>query len=266
MHQVADGNVQSIKCNQMNTNGKNKSKKAKDPSDTSEDLSILDQEKLNDVLANTLHINNFNSNLTNGTSGHLKDEISSDSSVISEAQTAIVSEVPNDVNSVQCREVASDPDKETDSPPHLTRYPFENAVDIKEINSDTHEQAPRDKDDIDIISYESELQMPEIMRLIQKDLSEPYSIYTYRYFIHNWPKLCFLAIHEGTCIGAIVCKLDMHRNVVKRGYIAMLAVDEKYRKRKIGSRLVRKAIQVINTDHLIILHGIPIQKTGNLIL
>lgn len=36
------------------------------------------------------------------------------------------------------------------------------------------------------------------------------------------------------CVGAIVCKLDIHRKVVKRGYIAMLAVDEKYRKKKIG--------------------------------
>lgn len=42
------------------------------------------------------------------------------------------------------------------------------------------------------VVYESEKQMPDIMRLITKDLSEPYSIYTYRYFIHNWPKLCFL--------------------------------------------------------------------------
>lgn len=49
-----------------------------------------------------------------------------------------------------------------------------------------------ESDEIEYISYESELQMPDIMRLIQKDLSEPYSIYTYRYFIHNWPKLCFL--------------------------------------------------------------------------
>lgn len=46
--------------------------------------------------------------------------------------------------------------------------------------------------DIQYVSYTSELQMPDIMKLIQKDLSEPYSIYTYRYFIHNWPKLCFL--------------------------------------------------------------------------
>ena len=45
---------------------------------------------------------------------------------------------------------------------------------------------------IEYVVYKSELQMPDIMRLITKDLSEPYSIYTYRYFIHNWPKLCFL--------------------------------------------------------------------------
>ena len=46
--------------------------------------------------------------------------------------------------------------------------------------------------EVDYIVYENELQMPCIMRLIQKDLSEPYSIYTYRYFIHNWPHLCFM--------------------------------------------------------------------------
>lgn len=42
------------------------------------------------------------------------------------------------------------------------------------------------------------------------------------------------AMDGSECVGAIVCKLDVHRKVVKRGYIAMLAVDEKYRKRKIG--------------------------------
>ena len=45
---------------------------------------------------------------------------------------------------------------------------------------------------IEYVAYESELQMPAIMALITKDLSEPYSIYTYRYFIHSWPQLCFL--------------------------------------------------------------------------
>uniref|UniRef100_UPI00358EB912 N-alpha-acetyltransferase 30 isoform X2 n=1 Tax=Myxine glutinosa TaxID=7769 RepID=UPI00358EB912 len=84
------------------------------------------------------------------------------------------------------------------------------------------------------IGYSSELQMPDIMRLITKDLSEPYSIYTYRYFIHNWPQLCFLAMAGLECVGAIVCKLDTHKKMVRRGYIAMLAVDSKYRKRGIG--------------------------------
>lgn len=82
--------------------------------------------------------------------------------------------------------------------------------------------------------YESEVQMPDIMNLMKTALSEPYSIYTYRYFIHNWPQLCVLAMCEDVCVGAIVCKLEMHHFNTRRGYIAMLAVNEQYRKKKIG--------------------------------
>jgi len=103
-------------------------------------------------------------------------------------------------------------------------------------------------DGISYVRYENESQMPDIMRLITKDLSEPYSIYTYRYFIHNWPKLCFLAMDEDKCVGAIVCKLDIHKKMANRGYIAMLAVDNNYRRRKIGSTLVRKAIRAMILD------------------
>lgn len=39
------------------------------------------------------------------------------------------------------------------------------------------------------------------------------------------------------CVGAIVCKLDMHKKMVRRGYIAMLAVDADYRRKKIGELL-----------------------------
>lgn len=49
---------------------------------------------------------------------------------------------------------------------------------------------------VTFVPYESELQLPHIMRLMKADLSEPYSIYTYRYFIHNWPNLCFLVGKE----------------------------------------------------------------------
>ncbi|XP_053139847.1 N-alpha-acetyltransferase 30 [Hemicordylus capensis] len=106
--------------------------------------------------------------------------------------------------------------------------------------------APQEEEEGDLatryVRYESELQMPDIMRLITKDLSEPYSIYTYRYFIHNWPQLCFLAMVGDECVGAIVCKLDMHKKMFRRGYIAMLAVDSKYRRKGIGTNLVKKAI------------------------
>lgn len=93
------------------------------------------------------------------------------------------------------------------------------------------------------LPYTSEQQLPSIIRLIENDLSEPYSIYTYRYFIHNWPQLCFLAIDDDDrqrnpdndgIIGVVVCKLDRHRERDMRGYIAMLAVKADYRKRGIG--------------------------------
>lgn len=247
MNQVADENELNVKCSKKSTNTKNKNnKKAKDLSDTTEDMSILEQTTLSEALANTLHINNINNSLTNGSSDHANDDSPVDQS---EAKGEDSSKVENCVNSVQCSDAARNcQSSETSSPGAKLIHDYGDIANNLEIRLDTQEQSPQD--DIDIISYESEFQMPEIMRLIQKDLSEPYSIYTYRYFIHNWPKLCFLALHEGKCIGAIVCKLDMHRQVVKRGYIAMLAVDEKYRKRKIGSRLVRKAIQVTSSVSL----------------
>lgn len=39
---------------------------------------------------------------------------------------------------------------------------------------------------------------------------------------------------EQECVGAIVCKLDMHKKMFRRGYIAMLAVDSQHRRKSIG--------------------------------
>ena len=44
----------------------------------------------------------------------------------------------------------------------------------------------------------------------------------------------FKAMSGDKCVGAIVCKLDMHKKMVRRGYIAMLAIDSEYRRKKIG--------------------------------
>lgn len=75
-----------------------------------------------------------------------------------------------------------------------------------------------------------------VMRLVDKDLSEPYSIYTYRYFTHQWMKHCYCIREENDIIGVIICRLEPHigRYVTRqRGYIAMLAVDQKHRKKRI---------------------------------
>ncbi|KAG4093378.1 acyl-CoA N-acyltransferase [Neocallimastix lanati (nom. inval.)] len=109
--------------------------------------------------------------------------------------------------------------------------------------------------DISYEPFESESQMPEIISLIESHLSEPYSIYTYRYFIHSWPDLCILCYDKNRkCVGVIVCKLDYHNNSY-RGYIAMLAVDKDYRKRKIGSTLVKMVVNKMkeqNADEVVL--------------
>ena len=111
------------------------------------------------------------------------------------------------------------------------------------------------------------------MGLIDKELSEPYSIFTYRYFINNWRSLCILAreppppcfelptrphvsrlqllraqAYAGEqCVGAVVSKLDKHGEM-SRGYIAMLVVDKPFRKFKIGTELVQRSLKTMATE------------------
>ena len=93
--------------------------------------------------------------------------------------------------------------------------------------------------------------------LIAVDLSEPYSIFTYRYFINNWPNLCYNATvkaadaadsEERRVVGTIVCKQDRHRSGSMRGYIAMLAVHHSMRKRGMGRELVKLAVRAMRED------------------
>ena len=50
-------------------------------------------------------------------------------------------------------------------------------------------------DGLRYVSYGTEKEspyLPAIRQLISKDLSEPYSIYVYRYFLYQWGDLCFM--------------------------------------------------------------------------
>jgi N-alpha-acetyltransferase 30 len=80
-----------------------------------------------------------------------------------------------------------------------------------------------------------------MMKMIEVELSEPYSIFTYRYFVNNWPHLTFLAIHNKKMIGVIIGKLEIHKGSKKnRGYIAMIVVDKEYRGLQLGKRKKNK--------------------------
>jgi len=117
--------------------------------------------------------------------------------------------------------------------------------------------------------FKSELQLEAMTKLISKDLSEPYSIYTYRYFLHCWPDLSFLAFDSETkeIIGCVICKIDiintsqyidpseynsiqeqLDSSAVKRGYIGMLAIDDRYRRLGIASKLVELSIDNMKSD------------------
>lgn len=59
----------------------------------------------------------------------------------------------------------------------------------------TQDEATDKAGDIRFVSYGTEKEspyLPAIRQLISKDLSEPYSIYVYRYFLYQWPELCFM--------------------------------------------------------------------------
>ena len=104
-----------------------------------------------------------------------------------------------------------------------------------------------DECEINYEDYTDESVLEDIQVLVAKDLSEPYSIFTYRYFIHNWPSLCICVYasnkdknkelkHE--MIGVIVCKADGDEYADSmKGYIAMLTVSKSYRKKGIGLKV-----------------------------
>lgn len=83
-----------------------------------------------------------------------------------------------------------------------------------------------DPKDLKYSVYSRIEEIEPMIKMIESELSEPYSIFTYRYFLQNWPNLCFLvfnslnffiiayiiiqAYYNDEIIGCIIGKLDKH--------------------------------------------------------
>jgi peptide alpha-N-acetyltransferase len=44
--------------------------------------------------------------------------------------------------------------------------------------------------------YTSESQLPYVASLVETELSEPYVVYTYRYFLHQWSASLYLLLQD----------------------------------------------------------------------
>ena len=100
-------------------------------------------------------------------------------------------------------------------------------------------------------TYPGNHQRQRIIELMTKYLSEPYPVYTYMYFLDLYPDCTILCYdknkkdekNELFVCGAIVGNINKKESK-KQGYIAMLAVEEEYRKRGLGKKMVELLIDI----------------------
>ena len=96
-------------------------------------------------------------------------------------------------------------------------------------------------DDIIYRTYPGEHLIDDIINLMTEELSEPYPIFTYRYFLNECPESCILAydkLEGNKFIGCIIGNCEKSKKSdKKKGYIAMIAVNKSYRGKRIGKRL-----------------------------
>ncbi|KAG5479046.1 hypothetical protein LSCM1_02890 [Leishmania martiniquensis] len=103
----------------------------------------------------------------------------------------------------------------------------------------------------------SDEEMNFIVDLFTAELTEPYSSFTYQYFVFGWPDLCITAFGVesetrpeknvvGNKVGAVVSRVTRKgAGMPLRGYVAMFAVVPAFRGYRLGSRLVSLTVELM---------------------
>lgn len=110
--------------------------------------------------------------------------------------------------------------------------------------------------EVQIRSYQGLSELYSIRDLVEETLSEPYSVFTYHYFLQDYPQLTFTvhlprkpirphlpshpppappiqAWHGERLVGVAMGRVNAHCGV-RRGYIGMLSVSPTFRGQGIG--------------------------------
>ena len=133
---------------------------------------------------------------------------------------------------------------------------MEESQKVKDLNDITYNEILiKNKEYRDVLLFETSdflyktypgyKQRQRIIDLMTKYLSEPYPIYTYLYFLDLFPDCTILCYDKNKkdsndeyyVVGAVVGNINRKPSKVQ-GYIAMLAVEEEYRKRGLGRKMV----------------------------
>ena len=105
-------------------------------------------------------------------------------------------------------------------------------------------------------TYKGNHQRERIIELMTKYLSEPYPVYTYMYFLDLFPDCTILCYdknkktenNELFICGAVVGNINRKPNKIQ-GYIAMLAVENEYRKKGSGKKMVELLIDIFKKSY-----------------
>ncbi|KAL0229685.1 hypothetical protein PCE1_003253 [Barthelona sp. PCE] len=91
-------------------------------------------------------------------------------------------------------------------------------------------------------------QVNEFRDFAERFLSEPYTLYTYRFFTEQYADCC-VGVYDtdsDKLVGGAICKVNFN----SVGYIGMIAVDPDYRGHGLGSKILEYVIQAFTRRKL----------------
>jgi peptide alpha-N-acetyltransferase len=94
---------------------------------------------------------------------------------------------------------------------------------------------------IRLVSFSTPSELQWITETLRQTLAEPYSVFTYYYFVKNWPELTVMAYLGEDIIGCIIGNIDASNP--RKAYIAMLVVLPAYRRLRIGMHLFNEFVR-----------------------